>query len=96
MGKDERRLSEKKTGKLLTDDELEKVNGGAQRSVYNDRADYGIIRSGPGLEYDVVARVNNGVHVNTTGNTKKADGHTWYEIDSPGYGWIVGELIGYK
>ena len=95
MGKDERRLSEKKTGMLLTDDELKKVNGGARRTVHNDSANYGYIRSGPGLKYDVVAQVNNGEHVNTTGDTKKVDGCTWYQIDSPVNGWIVGSVLGY-
>ena len=96
MGKDERRLVDKKPGMLLTDDELKKVNGGARRTVHNDGAYYGYIRSGAGLQFDVVARVNNGEHVNTTGRTDEADGYTWYEIVDPAKGWIVGELIGYK
>ena len=95
MGKDERRLVDKKPGMLLTDDELKKVNGGARRTVHNDGANYGYIRSGPGLKYDVETRVYNGEHVNTTGRTKEANGYTWYEIDSPDYGWIAGSVIGY-
>ena len=95
MGKDERRLVDKKTGMLLTDDELKKVNGGVRRIVSVDDRGYTNVRSGPGMNYTVVTRVYNGEHVNTTGRTKEANGYTWYEIDSPDYGWVVGSVLGY-
>ena len=94
MGKDERRLVDKKSGRRLTDDELKKVNGGDHWKVDNPDADYVNIRSDPGMNHTVVGRVNNGDYVNTTGSTRKVDGLTWYQIDHPANGWIVGiELI---
>lgn len=85
---------------LLTDDELERVNGGAIRPVDTGlfKCVRGVVRAGPGLEYGQIGSIDHGDYVVTTGNDIRnaVDGKTWYEIKEPIYGWVAGELIGYR
>lgn len=82
----------------LTDEELDHINGGAVRYVYNSAISSSVVRSGPGITYGQIGSLNNGVKVHTTGMThyNPQDGRTWYEIDFPLYGWIAGSLLGYQ
>ena len=83
---------------LLTDDELERVNGGAKRTVSTEFIGVsGVVCAGPGLEYGQIGSVDDGDIVVTTGYDIRnaVDGKTWYEIKEPIYGWVAGGLIGY-
>ncbi len=82
----------------LTDESLENVVGGVKRIVDNPDDEYANVRSGAGLDTEVLYQVYNGVSVYTTGNVIYRDGYDWYEIyaeGDAGYGWIAGSLIGY-
>ncbi len=82
----------------ISRENLENVTGGVIRIVENDAVSYANIRIAPGLNSKVLAKVNNGTKVNTTGRTVKLDGYVWYEVTLAGgsdCGWIAGSLIGY-
>ena len=95
--KGEARGAIRKAGMELTDDELELVSGGAQRTVNTGSSRPATIRSGPGITFSQVDSCSNGKAVYTTGTSVRndEDGVTWYEIYEPVYGWIRGSLIGY-
>ena len=82
----------------ISRENLENVTGGVIRTVENDAVNYANIRIAPGLNSKVLAKVNNGTKVNTTGRTVKLDGYVWYEVtlaSGSDCGWIAGSLIGY-
>ena len=83
---------------MLNGEELEAISGGVLRTIYNDASDYTYIRENPGYGGTVCFKAANGVRLDTTGNTFKKDGYTWYEVhleDGSDNGWIAGSLIGY-
>ncbi len=94
--KEGKREAIRKAGMLLTDDELDGISGGLTRTVYTDLPFGAIVRGGPGKEYEQVDTLINFTDVNTTGCSyyNVMDGINWYEIDSPVYGWVGGDLIG--
>lgn len=54
------------------------------------------LRSGPGLDYSVVAGLNSGTAVTTTGETSSADGYEWFEVDVPSNGlsgWVASAFL---
>ncbi len=77
----------------LNDEDLAKVAGGARREVHNEAQPYAYVRTGPGTDFGVVARVNNGETVYTTGRHTYRGGYDWYELVDGTY--IAGSLIGY-
>ena len=82
----------------INEEALEEVVGGKRVTVHNDAVNYANIRSGAGLNTEVLFRVKNGTVLETTGNKITRDGYTWYEVNLAGaydYGWIAGSLIGY-
>ena len=82
----------------INDEALEKVVGGATRTVHNDAVPYAHVRSNPGLDSEIYFDFDNGHTVETTGKVVHKDGYDWYQIHLAGaytYGWISGSLIGY-
>ena len=79
----------------LSDKDLEAVTGGARRTANNDSSPYSNVRSGPGLQYDVVYTLENGDSVFTTGRHRynDVDGFVWYQLNDGN--WIQSTLIGY-
>ena len=77
----------------LSLEEMENVSGGITGIV---RCKTAVVRSGPGLNYPMVAMLNSGVAVNYTGSgtINQEDGTIWYMINRPTRGWINGEDIG--
>ncbi len=82
---------------VMREEELENVSGGQSRTVNTMNPIDAFVRSGPGINYPKIADLKNGTQVNTTGNTmlNPDDGLTWFEINSPLYGWMNGALLGY-
>ncbi len=81
----------------LNDEELQNVNGGADRTVQTGTVQPAEVKAGAGFNYPQVAALPSGTWVNTTGNVASNgfDGQTWFEINYPVYGWIAGSLIGF-
>ena len=79
----------------IDEETLENVSGGVRRVIRNPNAEGAHIRRGPGLKYGDITMLENGSIVYTTGETRKADGYVWYQIDGPMDGWVAGSLIGY-
>ena len=82
----------------INDAALDDVTGGVTRTVKNTAVNYANVREGAGLKSKVVAKINNGTKVKTTGNKIKKDGYVWYEItleNGSDNAWIAGSLIGY-
>ena len=83
---------------VLDEEAFEAISGGVLRTIYNDASDYTYIRENPGYGSAVCFKAANGVKLDTTGETFKKDGYTWYEVhleDGSDNGWIAGSLIGY-
>ena len=85
----------KNTGIPLEDEQMDQVIGGVTRTVNTHTDAKAVIKSGAGIACEQVALLGNGTRVNTTGETCEKDGKTWYKIDYPVDGWIVGSKIGY-
>ena len=83
----------------INDEALSGVVGGKDVQVHNTSVPYANLRTAPGLDSDVMMKLNNGEWVGTTGKTKTKDGYTWYQVYVLGsedcFGWIAGSLIGY-
>ena len=75
---------------------LENVAGGEWRQVNTRTVQNGVLRCGPGTSYERITSYPNGTWVTTTGRSKynPDDGRTWYELDSPDYGWTAGRIVG--
>ena len=74
-------------------DEMEKVNGGVQKRVVTGSA---TVRSGAGSNYSVNGTLGCNTIVNFTGNISfnDAECRSWYQINSPITGWVLGREIG--
>ena len=83
--------------KVLNSDELNGVSGGVSRIVDTQQPIDAVVHSGPGVAYPQIGSLSNGTQVNTTGNVSynPQDRRTWYEINYPMYGWMVGILLGF-
>ena len=74
-------------------EEMEKATGGAQKTVVTGSA---TVRSGAGSNYPVARVLGYNTVVNFTGTVDYNDqeGRTWYQINSPVRGWVLGREIG--
>lgn len=79
----------------INDQQLEDVTGGRIRVIRNSDAGYANIRSGAGMDYEVLLTLNNGREVDTTGKVKYADGFDWCQIylDNGDYGWVAAHFL---
>ena len=79
--------------KSLSLEDMEKISGGAQKSVVTGSA---TVRSGAGSNYPVVRTLGYNTVVNFTGTVDYNDqeGRSWYKINSPVTGWVLGREIG--
>ena len=71
--------------KELNMEELEKVIGGASKTIQTGKA---VVRNGPGLEHHSNGTLSRGTVVNFSGTVSynNNDGKTWYLINAPIYG----------
>ena len=78
----------------LTDEELEEVAGGKQKSVYV-KVKEANIRSGPGTEYSIVWGMGKGDELVYLGEKKKdKKGKTWIKVIAVATtGWIRADLV---
>ncbi len=69
--------------------DLEKASGGNAKTIQTAMAK---VHSGPGKNYSLAGKLDNGTVVNFTGTVSYNDeeGRSWYQIDSPLYGWVLG------
>ena len=74
-------------------EEMNKVSGGVQKWVMTGSA---TVRSGAGVNYPPCRTLGYNTVVNFTGTVSynKQDGWSWYEINSPVTGWVLGREIG--
>ena len=82
----------------INEETLDEVFGGAIRTVQNSAIGYANIRQEPGEDSTVVAKVNNGEKLETTGQTCKKGGYVWYQVhlaSGSDDAWVAGSLIGY-
>jgi hypothetical protein len=86
------------TFEKLRDEQLEDVVGGVSYScVINTHSDSNaVIRKSPALKSGRKTSLPNNTVVNVCGDGvyNFDDGRTWYPIDKPLKGWIVGRSIG--
>ena len=71
----------------LSLDEMEQASGGTEIAIRILNVD---VRSGPGLNYPVIATLSSGVTINYTNAvvTNKEDGKRWVMINRPTHGWV--------
>ena len=87
-------MEEKKANmQELSMDEMDKVSGGGTLTVQGNGA---TVRNGPGKGYASNGKLTAGTQVNFTGTLSYNDkeGRTYYMIDSPLYGWVLGKDLG--
>ena len=77
----------------LSFDDMEKVVGGASKTIQTKSA---IVFAGPGTSYGQITSLPKNTTVNFTGNItySDADGMSFYEINSPLYGWVTKRSLG--
>ena len=77
----------------LSLDDMEKVSGGSQKKVVTGSA---TVRSGAGANYSVNGTLGYNTIVNFTGTVSfnDAECRSWYQINSPISGWVLGREIG--
>ena len=77
----------------LTPEELEQASGGTATKVRIKSAE---VRSGPSLNYPVIATLTSGVTVNYMSHIadKEQEGVNWYMINKPTNGWVNGADLG--
>ncbi|MDO5701830.1 MAG: SH3 domain-containing protein [Lachnospiraceae bacterium] len=82
----------------IDDKLLEDVVGGFFRQVDTHCDANAAVRSSASLSSRMVRSLKNGSRVNVIGDGvyNFEDGRTWYPIDYPVNGWIVGRSIGLK
>jgi hypothetical protein len=82
-----------KSMRELSMEDMKKISGGAQKTVVTGSA---TVRSGAGSNYPVVRTLGYNTVVNFTGTVDYNDqeGKTWYKINSPVTGWVLGREIG--
>ena len=74
-------------------EELNKVSGGVQKTVVTGNA---TVRSGAGVNYPPCRTLGYNTVVNFTGTVfyNEQEGRSWYKINSPVTGWVLGREIG--
>ena len=74
-------------------EEMNKVSGGVEKRVRTDSA---TVRSGPGVNYPPCRTLDYNTVVNFTGTViyNEQEGRSWYKINSPVTGWVLGREIG--
>jgi hypothetical protein len=74
-------------------EEMNKVSGGVQKTVVTGSA---TVRSGAGTNYPVCRTLGYNTVVNFTGTViyNEQEGRSWYKINSPVTGWVLGREIG--
>lgn len=79
--------------KELNPEEMGRVSGGSSKTIRTRNA---AVYAGPGKEYGHAGHLPYGTVVNFTGTIdyNDRDGHTWYLINSPVYGWVTRNDIG--
>ena len=77
----------------LTPDEMEQASGGVTTKVRLKTAD---VRTGPSVNYPVIATLSSGVTLNTTGYVSGSgqDAGRWYMINKPAKGWVSAADLG--
>ena len=83
---------------MLDDDQLENVAGGYFHPVDTHCDANAAVRERAALSSRMVRSLKNGTRVNVTGEGvhNPEDRRTWYPIDYPAKGWIVGSSIGLR
>ena len=82
----------------INEEALGEVFGGEMRAIKNSSLGYVNIREEPGEDSTIVAKVNNGEMVETTGETCKKGGYVWYRVhlaSGSDDAWVAGSLIDY-
>ena len=81
--------------KSLSLKDMEKISGGAQKKIVTGSA---TIRTGAGANYPVCITIRYNTVVNFTGTVSynEQEGRSWYKINSPVTGWVLGSDIGIK
>ena len=74
-------------------DEMDKVSGGVSKMVVTGSA---TVRSGAGANYPVCRTLGYNTVVNFTGTVlyNEQEGRSWYKINRPVGGWVLGREIG--
>ena len=74
-------------------EEMNKVSGGVHKTVVTCSA---TVRSGAGANYRTCTILGSNTVVNFTGTVlyNEQEGRTWYKINSPVTGWVLGREIG--
>ena len=74
-------------------EEMNKVSGGVQKKIVTGSA---TVRSGAGTNYPVSRTLGYNTVVNFTGTViyNEQEGRSWYKINSPVTGWVLGREIG--
>ncbi len=77
----------------LTPDEMEQASGGVATKVRLKTAD---VRTGPSVNYPVIATLSSGVTVNYMTHLADKDDPAvvWYMINKPTNGWVNGADLG--
>ena len=77
----------------LTPDEMEQASGGVATKVRLKTAD---VRTGPSVNYPVIATLSSGVTVNYMTHLVDKDDPAvvWYMINKPTNGWVNGADLG--
>jgi len=77
----------------LSLEDMEKVSGGIQKTVMTGSA---TVRSGAGANYSSNGTLGYNTTVNFTGKVSynESEGRSWYYINSPVCGWVLGREIG--
>ncbi len=74
-------------------EEMDMVSGGVQKTIVTHSA---TIRGGAGANYPVCRTLGYNTVVNFTGTVlyNEQEGRSWYKINSPVTGWVLGREIG--
>lgn len=74
-------------------EEMDMVSGGVQKTIVAGSA---TVRSGAGANYPVCRTLGYNTVVNFTGTVSynEQEGRSWYKINSPVTGWVLGREIG--
>ena len=85
-------MDEKKKKRMLDDDALDQVVGGATMRVYNPNNNYINCRSGAGSNYSKEYSLKNGSSVYTVDKVyNDEDGYYWSQLDDGN--WVPSDLL---
>ena len=86
-------MSGNKDLRELTLDDMNKVSGGVQKTVVTGST---TVRTGPGVNYPPCRTLGYNTVVNCTSTVSynEQEGRSWYKINSPVTGWVLGREIG--